>query len=90
MTPPSNFALRITVEEDAELVRTLNTNYGGAAADGGLEAVEKDALFDVVARHFTGHPWPRSGSIDATRRFLTDLQNAMLSARWNVDLLATA
>ena len=90
MTPPSNFALRITVEEDAELVRTLNTNYGGAAADGGLEAVEKDALFDVVARHFTGHPWPRSGSMDATRRFLTDLQNAMLSARWNVDLLATA
>jgi hypothetical protein len=41
MTPPSNFALRIIVEEDPKLVRTLNARYADAAADGGLEAVEK-------------------------------------------------
>ena len=54
MTPPSNFALRIIVEEDPKLVRTLNARYADAAADGGLEAVEKDPLLDVLARHFTG------------------------------------
>jgi hypothetical protein len=90
MTPPSDFALRIIVEEDSKLVRVLNARYGNATADGGLEAVEKDALFDVLARHFTGRPWPRSGGMDATRRFLIDLQNAMMATRWNVDLLATA
>jgi hypothetical protein len=90
MMPPSDFALRIIVEQDAKLVRTLNTNYGGAAADGGLEPVEKDALLDILARHFTGQPWPRSGGMDATRRFMADLQNAMIATRWNADLLATA
>jgi hypothetical protein len=90
MAPPSNFVLRIIVEEDSKLVRNLNAQYAGAAADGGLEAIEKDALFDVLARHFTGRPWPRSGGMDATRRFMTDLQNAMTATRWNVDLLATA
>jgi hypothetical protein len=90
MTPPSNFALRIVVEEDPELVRTLNAHYADAAADGGLEAVEKDGLFDVLARHFTGQPWPRSGGMNATRRFMANLQNAMIAARWTVDLLAVA
>jgi hypothetical protein len=90
MTPPSNFALRIIVEDDPKLVRTLNAHYGGAAGDGGLEAVEKDALLDVLARHFVGRPWPRSGGMDATRRFLTDLQHAMIATRWIVDLLTTA
>jgi hypothetical protein len=90
MTPPSSFALRIVVEEDPELVRTLNAHYADAAADGGLEAVEKDALFDVLARHFIGRPWPRSGGMDATRRFMANLQNAMIAARWTVDLLAVA
>jgi hypothetical protein len=41
MTPPSNFIQRITVEEDPRLGRTLNTNYAGAAADGGLEPAER-------------------------------------------------
>jgi hypothetical protein len=90
MMPPSDFALRIIVEQDAKLVRTLNTNYGGAAADGGLEPVEKDALLDILARHFTGQPWTCSGGMDATRRFMADLQNAMIATRWNADLLATA
>jgi len=90
MTPPSNFALRIIVEEDPELVRTLNANYADAAADGGLEAAEKDALFDVLGRHFTGQPWPRSGGMGATRRFMADINNAMIATRWRVDLLAMA
>jgi hypothetical protein len=90
MTPPSNFVLRIIVEEDATLVRTLNAHYTDAAADGGLEAVERDALYDVLARHFTGKPWPRSGGMNATRRFMADLQNAMRATRWNADLLAVA
>jgi hypothetical protein len=49
MTPPSNFVLRIIVEEDPKLVRTLNANYAGAAADGGLEPAERDALHDSSA-----------------------------------------
>jgi hypothetical protein len=45
MTPPSNFILRIIVEEDPKLVRNLDANYAGAAADGGLEPAERDTLF---------------------------------------------
>jgi hypothetical protein len=90
MTPPSNFALRIIVEEDPKLVRTLNARYAEAAADGGLEAAEKDALFDILARHFTGQSWPCSGSMAYTRRFMADLQNAMLATRWKVDPLVMA
>ena len=87
MTSPSNFILRIIVEEDPKLVRTLNANYAGAAADGGLEPAERDTLFDVLGKHHTGQPWPRAGGMDATRRFMAKLQNAMIATRWKVDLL---
>jgi hypothetical protein len=90
MTPPSNFALRIVVEEDPKLVRSLNEDYSDAGPDGGLDAVERDALLDVLGRHFTGQPWPRSGGMDATRRFIGDLQRVMTRAGWTVDLLAVA
>jgi hypothetical protein len=90
MIPPSNFILRIIVEEDPALVRTLNAYYADAAADGGLETAEREALFDVVARHYTGRPWPGSGGMDVTRRFLAELQKAMTATRWKVDLLAMA
>ena len=90
MTPPSNFVLRIIVEEDPKLVRTLNARYAGAAADGGLEPDERDALLDVLGRHFIGQPWPRFGGMDATRRFMADLQDAMVARRWKVDMLAMA
>ena len=90
MVPPSNFVLRIIVEEDASLVWKLNARYADAAADGGLEPDERDALLDVIGRHFTGQPWPRSGGMDATRRFMADLQDAMVARRWKVDLLAMA
>jgi hypothetical protein len=90
MTPPSNIALRIIVEEDPKLVRRLNAYYGDAAPDGGLDAVERDALLDALGRHFTGQPWPRSGSMDVIRRFMADLQRAMIKAGWTVDLFAVA
>ena len=90
ITPPSDFLLRIVVEEDQKLVRLLNVRYADAAADGGLEAVERAALLDVIARHFTGKQWPRSASMEATRRFVVELQTAMMAARWKVDLLAVA
>ena len=90
MTPPSNFALRIIVEEDPRLVRHLNAHYADATPDGGLDAAEQDALFDVLGLHFAGRPWPRTGGVDATRRFLVDLQNAMIANRWRVDLLVAA
>jgi hypothetical protein len=54
MMPPSNFVLRIIVEEAPKLVRSLNAHYADAAADGGLEPDERDALFDAIGRHFTG------------------------------------
>ena len=90
MIPPSNFALRIIVEEDPRLVKYLNAHYAGAGSDGGLEKAERDALFDVVARHFTGQAWPRSGDMDFTRRFMVELRNAMRATNWRVDLLVMA
>ena len=89
ITPPSNFLLRIVVEEDQKLVRSLNGRCADAAADGGLEAAERDALLDVLTRHFTGQRWHRS-NMEATRHFLVELQTAMMAARWKVDLLAVA
>jgi hypothetical protein len=88
MSPPSNFALRITVEENNKLVRTLNAEYADAAPDGGLDTIERDALFDVLGLHFTGSRWPRSGGMDATRRFMAALQRAMVTAGWKVDFFA--
>lgn len=90
MTPPSNFALRIIVEEDPKLVRTLNALYADGTYDGGLASAERDALFDVLGRHFTGQPWPRTGGMDATRRFMVELQKAMVATNWKVNLLAMA
>ena len=88
MTPPSNFALRFIVEEDCKLVRTLNAGYADAAPDGGLDASERDALFDVLGLHFTGRQWPRSGGTKGTRRFVADLQHGMIAAGWKVDSFA--
>jgi hypothetical protein len=90
MTPPSNIALRIVVEEDPKLVRSLNAYYADAAADGGLDAVERDALLDVLGKHFVRQPSPRSGGMDATRRFMVELQRAMTKAGWAVDFFAVA
>jgi hypothetical protein len=89
MTPSSNIALRIEVEEDPKLVRNLNAYYADAA-DGGLDTAERDASLDALGRHFTGQPWPRSGGMDAPRRFMADLQRAMTRAGWTVDLIAVA
>ena len=90
MSPPSNFILRIIVEEAPRFVRTLNAFYAEAAPDGGLETAEREALFDVIARHYTGRNWPRSGGMDVTRQFHAELQKAMTATRWKVDLLAMA
>jgi hypothetical protein len=90
MTPPSNFVLRIVIEEDTKLVQCLNAYYADATPDGGLDTVERDALLDTLGRHFTGQPWPRSGGMNATRRFMADLQRAMTRAGWTVNLLAVA
>ena len=90
MVPPSNFILRIIVEEDPRLVRRLNACYAGAAPDGGLDTVERDALLDVIGRHFIGRPWPRTGGMDITRRFMAELQRTMTRAGWTVDFFALA
>lgn len=89
MRPPSNFALRIIIEEDPRLVRALNESYRDAAPDGGLDKAERDALFDVLGKHFTGRTWPRSGGVEATRRFIADLQREMINTGWTVDHFAT-
>jgi hypothetical protein len=65
MMPPSNLAVRVVVEENPDLVRKLNANYAGGAPDGSPDAEERDAVFDVLSRHFTGKSWPRSGGMDA-------------------------
>jgi hypothetical protein len=88
MIPPSNFALRIIVEEDPKLVRKLNADYAYAAPDGGLDTDDRDTLLDVLGNHFTGRLWPRAGSMVATRRYMAELQRAMARARWSVDFFA--
>jgi hypothetical protein len=90
MTPPSNFALRIIVEEDPKLVRSLNPYYAGAASDGGLDTADRDALLDVLGKHFTGRLWPRSGGMEATRQFMVELQRAMTKAGRKVEFFALA
>ena len=90
MAPPSNIVLPIVIEEDPKLVRRLNTYCADAAPDSGLNAVEPDALLNVLGDHFTGQPWRRGGGMDASRRSMTDLQQAMTRAGWRVDLLAVA
>lgn len=90
MTPPSNVALRFIVEEDPRLVQALNQAYAEADPDGGLDKPEREALQDVIGRHFTGRHWPRKASMEATRRFMADLQRAMAAAGWKVDLFAVA
>jgi hypothetical protein len=90
MVPPSNDALRQIIETDRDLVDTLNEFYGDAAADGGLDKVERELLLDLVARHFTKRLWPRTGGMDTTRRFMATLQRAMSAAGWKVDAFAVA
>ncbi len=90
MSPPSNFALRVIVEEDPKLVRRLNAGYADASLDGGLDVPEREAVLDVLGRHFIGRPWPRSVGITVTQRFMAELQRAMVVAGWKVDLFAVA
>ncbi|MGH7153226.1 MAG: hypothetical protein ACREF3_04795, partial [Acetobacteraceae bacterium] len=70
MVPPSNEALRLIIEHEPKLVGELNRFYGEAAADGGLDQVERDMLLDLLGQHFAGRPWPRTGGMDAMRRFM--------------------
>jgi hypothetical protein len=71
MTPPSSFALRIIVEENCKLVRTLNANYAGAAPDGAWRhpsATRCSMFWDCIlpdasglapaARKLPGGNWP--------------------------------
>ena len=90
MVPPSNEALRLIIELDSELVTDLNQFYGDATADGGLDKIERDRLLDLLGRHFVGRSWPRTGGMDATRRFLASLQRAMVAAGWKLDAFALA
>ena len=47
-------------------------------------------LLDLLGRHFTGQSWPRTGGMDATRRFMATLQRAMAAAGWKMDAFAVA
>jgi hypothetical protein len=90
MVPPSNEALRQIIEEDGGLVEDLNRFYGDTSPDGGLDSSERELLLDLLARHFTGTLWPRTGGMEATRKFMAGLQRAMSAAGWKVDLFAVA
>lgn len=90
MIPPSNDALRLVIETDPRLVDDLNRFYGDTTPDGGLDSLERELLFDLLGRHFTGRLWPRKGGIEATRRFMAEMQRAMAAAGWKVDSFAMA
>jgi hypothetical protein len=90
MVPPSNEALRQIIEQDADLVEVLNEYYGDATADGGLDKVERELLLDLLGRHFTGQLWPRTGGVEATKRFMAALQRSMRAGGWKMDAFALA
>ena len=90
MVPPSNEALRLIVETDPALVSDLNQFYGDTTADGGLDRAERDRLLDLLGRHYIGQPWPRTGGMDVTRRFMGTLQRSMTAAGWKLDAFAIA
>lgn len=90
MVPPSNDALRLIIETDPVLVADLNRFYGDATPDGGLDKLEREKLLDLLGRHFTGQSWPRSGGMEATRRFMATLQRTMAAAGWKLDAFALA
>jgi hypothetical protein len=90
MVPPSNDALRQIIERDSDLVDALNEYYGDATPDGGLDKVERELLLDLLGRHYTGQLWPRTGGMEATRRFMASLRRAMLAAGWKMDGFALA
>jgi hypothetical protein len=90
LIPPSNDALRQIIESDPALVEDLNAYYGDTSPDGGLDELERELLLDLVARHFTRRLWPRTGGMQATRRFMAELQRAMAKAGWKVDQFAVA
>lgn len=90
MVPPSNEALRLIIEQEPKLVGELNRFYGEAAADGGLDKAEREMLLDLLGQHFAGRPWPRSGGMDAMRRFMATFQRAMCAAGWKIDLFVAA
>ncbi len=90
MVPPSNDALRQIIERDTDLVDTLNEYYGDATLDGGLDKVERELLLDLLSRHYTGQLWPRTGGMEATRRFMANLQRAMAAAGWKLSGFALA
>jgi hypothetical protein len=54
--------------------------------NGGLKPDQRDALLDALGRHFTDQPCPRSYGMDAAKWFMADLQNAMISTKWKVEL----
>ncbi len=90
LIPPSNEALRQIIESDPALVEDLNAYYGDTTLDGGLDKLERELLLDLLARHFTGRLWPRTGGMEATRRFTAEVQRAMAKAGWRVDCFAVA
>jgi hypothetical protein len=62
------------------MVRRPSAYYADAALDGGLDTVEREALIDVLGRHFTGQPRPRTGGADAACPFMARFQRAMTDA----------
>lgn len=52
--------------------------------------MERELLLDLLGRHYTGQLWPRSGGMDATRRFMANLQRAMAAAGWKLSGFALA
>jgi hypothetical protein len=70
--------------------RIGSAQYADVASDGGFESADREALLDIVGKHFTGKPWPRSGDMGATRHYMADLQRAMTSGTRSVDFFAVA
>jgi len=48
--------------------------------DGGLDKLERELLLNLVAGHFTGRLWLRTGGMDATRRFTPEVQRQIARA----------
>ena len=90
MVPPSNEALRLIIETDADLVDDLNEFYGEPRRTAGSTRSSARCCSTCWAATSLASRGRAPAGMDATRRFMATLQRAMAAAGWKMDAFAVA